>query len=260
MQRKCISAVLWQNPIKNPSNFHPNVFNSFFWIVIHGEYHRIIYKEILLSMVTPKSSQIDTCHFNGPPPSLHPLKQVLTWTQSLITNFLSLNSPQFSTSQITISKIYWSPQPRFPIACSNFFYKVIKFSPWVSLNVNRTTISPIIMSYRTPGLTHLLGRQGKHVWLIVRQPPMKMNVRCSPRAPGFSRSNLHVCQNLIFMSSLFRKVGFCLANVFFSKMFVCHCLLVTVDWHRCWMHVDVFPHIIMVSKITHSHVTLRTEE
>ena len=44
-------------------------------------------------------------------------------------------------------------------------------------NIHVVSIDPdvppyvIIMGYRTPGLTHLLGRQGKHVWLIVRQLP-----------------------------------------------------------------------------------------
>ena len=37
MQRKCISAVLWQNQIKHESNIHPNVFNSF---VTYGESHK----------------------------------------------------------------------------------------------------------------------------------------------------------------------------------------------------------------------------
>ena len=32
---------------------HPDVFNSFYRTATHGEFHRIIYKEILLSMVTP---------------------------------------------------------------------------------------------------------------------------------------------------------------------------------------------------------------
>ena len=47
-------------------------------------------------------------------------------------------------------------------------YKVIKFSPQVSLNVNRTNISPTTVGCRTPGLTDayvLYTRQtdGKHV-------------------------------------------------------------------------------------------------
>ena len=37
MQRKCISAVLWQNPIKHSLNVHPNVFDSFYRTVTHGE-------------------------------------------------------------------------------------------------------------------------------------------------------------------------------------------------------------------------------
>ena len=53
MQKKCISAVLWQNPIKHESIIHPYVFNSFYRTVTLGESHRIIYKEILRSMFTP---------------------------------------------------------------------------------------------------------------------------------------------------------------------------------------------------------------
>ena len=37
MQRKCIFAVLLQNPIKHASNIHPNVFNSFYQTVAHGQ-------------------------------------------------------------------------------------------------------------------------------------------------------------------------------------------------------------------------------
>ena len=205
LQRKCISAVLSQNPTKHASNIYPNVFNSFYWTVTHGEYHEIIYKIILLSMAThffrfktpnknpPK--QVHAISMAHHPPSIPRNKSRRHMNPVVNSNFLSFNSPQFSTSEITTSKVYWSPKARFLIAFSNYFYKVIKFSPWVSLNVNRTTISLIIMGYKIPGLTHLLvlGRQGKHVWLIVRQLPMKMKVRCSPHAPGFSRSNLHVC-------------------------------------------------------------------
>ena len=35
------------------------------------------------------------------------------------------------------------------------------------------SFSSIIRGYRAQGLTHLLDRQGKHVWLTVRQLPMK---------------------------------------------------------------------------------------
>ena len=42
-----------KNPIKHASNIHPDVFNSFYQTVTHGESHRTMYKEILLSMVTP---------------------------------------------------------------------------------------------------------------------------------------------------------------------------------------------------------------
>ena len=52
-------------------------------------------------------------------------------------------------------------------------------------------------------------------------------MRCSPRAPRFSQSNLHACQNLVFMSSLIHKVGLpckCsfLKNVWLS-LSTCYC-------------------------------------
>ena len=40
-------------------------------------------------------------------------------------------------------------------------------------NVNGVTIGPTIGGYRTQGLTHPLGRQGKHVQLILRELSMK---------------------------------------------------------------------------------------
>ena len=40
MQRKYIFAVLLQNPIKHASNIHPNVFNSFYQTIAHGENKR----------------------------------------------------------------------------------------------------------------------------------------------------------------------------------------------------------------------------
>ena len=86
-----------------------------------------------------------------------------TSTQSLITNF-----PSFSPSQYTELQ-FRSPQTRFTDSQKQYFsllaptsyYKVVNFSPQVSLNVNRTIIS--LMGYRTPRLTHLPGRQGKHL-------------------------------------------------------------------------------------------------
>ena len=50
MQRKCIFAVLWQNPLKHVSTIYPNVFNSFYRTAKHVKTHGMIYKEILLSM------------------------------------------------------------------------------------------------------------------------------------------------------------------------------------------------------------------
>ena len=40
------------------------------------------------------------------------------------------------------------------------------------------------------------------------------------RALGLSQTSLRVYQNLTFMSSVIHKVGFCLANVFYSNAFV----------------------------------------
>ena len=42
--------------------------------------------------------------------------------------------------------------------------------------------------------------------------------RWSPCAPGVSRSDVHVCQNFIFMASIIHKVDFSLANAFFLKI------------------------------------------
>ena len=41
IQRKCISAVLWQNLLKYAPSIDPNAFNSFLIIVTHGESHGI---------------------------------------------------------------------------------------------------------------------------------------------------------------------------------------------------------------------------
>ena len=122
MQRKCISAVLWQNPIKHASNIHPNLFNSSYRTVIHRKTDRIIYKEILLSMrwsphffafeptSQQKSPQTGTYHFTMLPLSPKTIPED-TWTKSLITNFLSINLPQYESNhqkqdlQITTSRI-----------------------------------------------------------------------------------------------------------------------------------------------------------
>ena len=184
------------------------------------------------------------------PPSIPRNKSRRHMNPVVNSNFLSFNSPQFSTSEITTSKVYWSPKARFLIAFSNYFYKVIKFSPWVSLNVNRTTISLIIMGYKIPGLTHLLvlGRQGKHVWLIGSYP---WRWRWDAPLTLLDLAEA-ICMYakiwFLAMSSLIHKVGFCLANIFSSKMFGCHCQLVTVDWSVCWMCVVVFPRFIIASK------------
>ena len=57
----------------------------------------------------PLKSFMQCQQFPNLPPSLE-TSPGGTWTQSLVTNFL----------KNTTSKIYWSPQARFPITCSNF--------------------------------------------------------------------------------------------------------------------------------------------
>ena len=136
MQRKCISAVLWQNPIKHESIIHPDVFNSFYRTVTHGEPHRIIYKEILLSMFTPFFSiylppyrnppktgtyagtgTISTDHHPPPSPLSTKTTPIDTWTQSLITNFLSFNPPQYESKHHK-QDLLTTTRATFPIACS----------------------------------------------------------------------------------------------------------------------------------------------
>ena len=112
---------LWQHSIKHASNIHRYVFNSFYRIVIHGESHGIIYKEIPLSVVTPffgiwlptkiPPNRYMPFHFNGPP-SLKTRPRD-TWTQSLITSFLNFNLPQYESNHhhkqdllVTTSKIF----------------------------------------------------------------------------------------------------------------------------------------------------------
>ena len=122
-----------------------------------------------------------------------------TWTQSLITNFLSFNPPQsvsVSMSQIsTTSKIYWPPQARFLIACHPNF----KCGLRESYSPNHDEVQ-------------------NTMWLATLQHMKGWLVRCSTHALGFGQSHLHVCQNLIFMSSLIWEADFHLANVFFLKI------------------------------------------
>ena len=49
-------------------------------------------------------------------------------------------------------------------------------------SINRATISPIIRGYWTQGLTYLLDGQGRHVWLIVSQLPLKVGCWDAPLA------------------------------------------------------------------------------
>ena len=139
MQRKWISAVLWENPIKHVLNIHPDVFNSFYWTVTHGEFHRI-YKEILLSMVTrifriwtsqqksPKQIHVISTTAYHPPaiPRNNPRKHM----NPVVNNYFSQFQPSsVATIQITTSKVYWSPQGRFLLFAPTSNYKVINVSP-----------------------------------------------------------------------------------------------------------------------------------
>ena len=125
---------------------------------------------------------------------------------------------------------------------------------WSPLNVHAVSRPwcPSLSNHNgvTPGLTHLIGRQGKHVWLIVRQLPMKAGWWDALIVlRDLARAICMYAKIWLFMSSLIHKVSFCLANIFSSKMFGCHCQLVTVHCRRCcWTCVVVFPHFIMAAK------------
>ena len=95
------------------------------------ESHGIIYKEILLSMVTPLSN-ISTCLPTEIPPNRQISYQrpttlpratettpVDTWSQSLITKFLSFNPPQYKSKRHK-QDLLITTTARFLIACSNF--------------------------------------------------------------------------------------------------------------------------------------------
>ena len=119
MQRKCISTVFWQNPIKHASNIHSTVS---IW-PSHMESPTELFLEKFFFQWSPYFSAFE-------PPNKNPLKQIHVistthhpfpspeitprdiWIQSLITNLISFNTP-LTTSQITTSKIYWSPQARY---------------------------------------------------------------------------------------------------------------------------------------------------
>ena len=112
-KRKLIYAVLWENPIKHAENIHPDVFNSFYRTVTLGEFHRIIYKEILFLVVTlifhiwisqkkpPKYVHvISTAHHPPIIPQNNPRKHMNT----VVNNYFSqLQSSSVATIQITTS-------------------------------------------------------------------------------------------------------------------------------------------------------------
>ena len=88
MQRKSISAVLWQNPIKNASNVPPNVFNSFYRTVTHGESHGIFTNPSRLKTLTAfphihyKNSSFSYMHFFFNRTYQVPSKDVLDFNRS----------------------------------------------------------------------------------------------------------------------------------------------------------------------------------
>ena len=104
-----------------------------------------------------KIPQTGTCHFNGAPHFPHPVKLLQETHKSSRQQLI------FSVSTLLSSCNSKSPQERFTdhhkkdfsLLAPSSNYRVINFSPVVSLNVNRNIIS--IMGYRTPRLTHLLG-------------------------------------------------------------------------------------------------------
>ena len=129
------------------------------------------YKEILLSMVTP-FFQFSIFPLNrNPPKQVHfisakfPPSNFRKRMKPVVNKLLSFKPPQYESSHHKQDLLITSPHEEdFSLLALTSNYKVIRFSPEVSLNVNRTTISPIIMGNGIPGLAHLFGRQGKHVW------------------------------------------------------------------------------------------------
>ena len=90
---------------------------------------RNIYKDFLLlrwsphfsAFARPKNNPLKSkCKFNGHhlPPPLPPWSNSSRYMNPVFSNFHSFNP--VTTSQITWNKIYWSPQIRYLIACSNF--------------------------------------------------------------------------------------------------------------------------------------------
>ena len=150
MQRKCISAVLWQNPMKHASNIHPNVL-SFWQTVTHGELHRIIYKEFFFFL----NGYTIFLHLNLPteiPPNRYmPFQQPTTlppspetnpgdtWIQSLISNFFSFNPPQYESNHHK-QNLLITIKARFRIVCSNFNLLSHKMSTLGQPEGHRTTI------------------------------------------------------------------------------------------------------------------------
>ena len=87
------------------------------------------------------------------------------------------------------------------------------------------------MAYGTPGLIHLIGRQSKHMWLIIRQ----LSIKAGWWGATLTIWNLAkaIClyekKNRFFMSGLIHKVGFSLTNFFLSKLFITVNLLLWTD-------------------------------
>ena len=175
------------------------------------------------------------------PPSLETSPED-TRTQSLITNFISFNPPEYQSNHHKQDLLITAAQARFFIACSNFKLKNHKIFTLGQSEHQQNHQQPNhngVQDTRTNPPTRQTGQTRVKFthegWLLLR---------CSSHALKCSRSNLHLCQNLIVMSSIIHKVGYCLANVLFLKnvwlsLSTCYCKL---------MCVVVFPHFIMVSK------------
>ena len=82
----------------------------------------------------------------------------------------------------TLLEFHFSEETQYNFICEFHTHSLKQGDPPIELipdspcekNNSRTPVSPIIWRHRKQGLTHLLGRQDKHVWLVVKQLRMKV--------------------------------------------------------------------------------------
>ena len=178
MQRKYIFAVLLQNPIKHASNIHPNVFNSFYQTIAHGENKR--------TFTWPPVPQ----HFSSqnPPISLQKIHQISTGPEKPPhhTLFFSLKQNSLFRDRQSHFSPHWNH-----CKCTCSFNE--HWCPSLS-NRNGVQKTKSKSSTRQTGQTRVTNSQvaaTHEFWLV----------KYSSLDPGFSRTNLGVCQNLIFLSA-----------------------------------------------------------